>query len=83
MTGSTGSCPRIYGPTWRSGFTTVLSTGDHAGPILRTKRFLETGELSGPRLLVSGPVFTKPDAHPATTICGNFPSLSRDQFTHV
>ena len=64
-----------------AGFTTVLSTGDHAGPILRTKRRLEAGELTGPRLLVSGPVFTKPDAHPATTICGNFPRLCRDQFT--
>ena len=60
-----------------SGFTTVLSTGDHPNPILAVKRRIEIGELRGPRLLVSGPVFTGPDGHPATTVCGGFPSFCR------
>jgi len=60
-----------------SGFTTVLSTGDHPNSILAVKRRIEIGELRGPRLLVSGPVFTGPDGHPATTICGGFPSFCR------
>ena len=61
-----------------SGFTTVLSTGDHPNSILAVKRRIEIGELRGPRLLVSGPVFTGPNGHPATTVCGGFPSFCRD-----
>jgi len=60
-----------------SGFTTVLSTGDPPNSILAVKRRIEIGELRGPRLLVSGPVFTGPDGHPATTVCGGFPSFCR------
>ena len=60
-----------------SGFTTALSTGDHPSSILAVKRRIEIGELRGPRLLVSGPVFTGPDGHPATTVCGGFPSFCR------
>ena len=60
-----------------SGFTTLLSTGDHPHSILAVKRRIEIGELRGPRLLVSGPVFTGPDGHPATTVCGGFPSFCR------
>ena len=61
-----------------SGFTTALSPGDHPSPILRVKRRIELGELQGPRLLVSGPVFTAPGGHPATTVCGGAPDLCRD-----
>ncbi len=61
-----------------SGFTTALSTGDHPSSILAVKRRIEIGELQGPRLLVSGPVFTGPGGHPATTVCGGFPSFCRD-----
>ena len=60
-----------------SGFTTALSNGDHPSSILAVKRRIEIGELRGPRLLVSGPVFTGPDGHPATTVCGGFPSFCR------
>ncbi len=60
-----------------SGFTTALSNGGHPSSILAVKRRIEIGELRGPRLLVSGPVFTGPDGHPATTVCGGFPSFCR------
>ena len=60
-----------------SGFTTVLSNGDHPSSILAVKRRIEIGELRGPRLLVSGPVFTGPGGHPATTVCGGGPSFCR------
>jgi imidazolonepropionase-like amidohydrolase len=60
------------------GFTTILSNGDHPDSILRVKQRLQRGALSGPRLLVSGPVFTAPGGHPATTICNGFPNLCRE-----
>ena len=60
-----------------SGFTTALSNGDHPSSILAVKRRIEIGELRGPRLLVSGPIFTGPGGHPATTVCGGGPSFCR------
>lgn len=70
--------PRDLRAYLESGFTTVLSTGDHPSSILDVKRRIENGELQGPRLLVSGPVFTGPGGHPATTVCGGFPRFCRD-----
>ena len=56
-----------------AGITTVLSTGDYFPTIIDVKIRLEEGDLLGPRLLVSGPVFTAPDGHPAATICRGNP----------
>ncbi len=66
-----------------SGFTTALSNGDHPNSILAVKRRIEIGELRGPRLLVSGPVFTAPGGHPATTVCGGVPSFCLDLVVEV
>ena len=43
------------------GFTTVLSPGDNTSGILELRRRLQAGEITGPRLLVSGGVFRAPN----------------------
>ncbi|PKD45162.1 amidohydrolase family protein [Rhodohalobacter barkolensis] len=51
------------------GITTVRSTGSYwpSGGELRDR--IADGELEGPRIMTSGPVFTADGGHPATTIC--------------
>ncbi len=58
-----------------AGVTTVKSVGDSEDDILRVRARLASGELAGPRLLATGPVFCAPGSHPATTICGQNPWL--------
>lgn len=48
------------------GVTTIRSTGDYWPWIGEVKRRIATGELQGPRLLVSGPALTAPGGHPVT-----------------
>ena len=58
-----------------AGVTTVKSVGDSEDDILRVRARLASGELAGPRLLATGPLFCAPGSHPATTICGQNPWL--------
>jgi imidazolonepropionase-like amidohydrolase len=58
-----------------AGVTTVKSVGDSEDDILRARAKLAGGELAGPRLLATGPLFCAPGSHPATTICGQNPWL--------
>lgn len=53
-----------------AGITTVVSTGDFWPAIRRVRERVRRGELAGPRVVTSGPVFTAPGGHPAVTICG-------------
>lgn len=53
-----------------AGITTVVSTGDFWPALRRVRERIRTGQLAGPRVFTSGPVFTAPGGHPAVTICG-------------
>ena len=52
-----------------SGFTTLMSPGDSWPRIVDVKRRLESGDLRGPSIYVSGGIFTAPGGHPAVGIC--------------
>ena len=52
----------------QSGVTTVASVGDSDDWIVQVRELLRNGDLEGPRLLASGPLFTAPGGHPAGTI---------------
>lgn len=49
------------------GVTTVRGLGDDSTWILEMRRMLREGELEGPRLYTSGPLFTTPGGHPVVT----------------
>ena len=53
----------------RQGFTTIMSPGDFWPQILEVRERQRRGDLQGPRILVSGGIFTAPDGHPAVGIC--------------
>ena len=53
----------------RQGFTTIMSPGDFWPQIIDVRERQQSGDLQGPRLLVSGGIFTAPDGHPAVGIC--------------
>ena len=53
----------------RQGFTTIMSPGDFWPQIIDVRERQKSGDLQGPRLLVSGGIFTAPDGHPAVGIC--------------
>ena len=53
----------------RQGFTTIMSPGDFWPQILDVRERQRSGDLQGPRILVSGGIFTAPDGHPAVGIC--------------
>jgi imidazolonepropionase-like amidohydrolase len=55
------------------GVTTVISAGGYWPYDIQTRERLDAGELSGPRLLVSSPIFTAPGGHPASGICSGEP----------
>lgn len=56
----------------QSGITTVISTGDFWPAISKVRENIRSGELLGPRLFTSGPVFTAPGGSPAAgPICGS------------
>lgn len=65
--------PGILEGFLRHGVTTVRSTGDYWPAVGELRDRLATGETSGPRLLVAGPVLTAEGAHPAPTICRGNP----------
>lgn len=51
------------------GFTTIMSPGDFWPQILEVRERQRRGDLQGPRILVSGGIFTAPGGHPAVGIC--------------
>ena len=66
-----------------SGVTTVMSAGDYFPTIVDVRKRLEDGELIGPRLLVSGPLITAPEGHPAVTVCRDNPWCRRQTVIEV
>ena len=65
--------PTLLDEYLAAGFTTVLSNGDFWPVIADVKAQVNSGVVRGPRLLILGPVFTAPGAHPATTVCADNP----------
>ena len=55
------------------GFTTVKSVGDPVPELLATRVRLHSGDLVGPRLLMTGVGITAPEGHPSKTIYGGNP----------
>ncbi len=55
-----------------TGITTIMSTGDFLPAIKGVRDSIRAGNLSGPRIFTSGPVFTAQGGHPAVTVCGRF-----------
>jgi len=55
------------------GVTTVFSVGDAWPAVRYLRQRIESGEVSGPRLLMTGPILTAPDGYPAVTICAGSP----------
>jgi imidazolonepropionase-like amidohydrolase len=51
------------------GVTTVRSTGDPWPDIAAVRDRLEAGDLTGPRLVITGPAVTAPGGHPIPTVC--------------
>ena len=54
----------------RAGITSSMSAGAFWPYVTDLKKMLENGEMRGPRLFVSGGIFTAPNGHPAVGICG-------------
>jgi enamidase len=69
--------PEVMAGFISHGITTVQSTGDPLPYIAALRDRLERGELVGPRLRITGPSFTAPGGHPATTVCQNNPFCRR------
>ena len=51
-----------------NGVTTIRSAGDNYPHITRLRDKIESGRLTGPRILTPGPIITAPGGHPAGTI---------------
>ena len=68
-----GQLPEQLREMLDAGVTTALDTGAYFPAVLDVREQLAAGHLAGPRLLVSGPVFSAPQGHPAVTICRNNP----------
>ena len=51
------------------GFTTIMSPGDSWPTIVNVRDRVAAGEIRGPRMFVSGGIFTAPGGHPAEGIC--------------
>jgi imidazolonepropionase-like amidohydrolase len=57
----------------RHGITSVRSTGDAMPYIMEIRDRLNSGELAGPRLVVTGATLTSRGGHPASTLCRTNP----------
>jgi len=57
--------PRNLQRLLEEGFTTVMVPAFDVATAIEVRRRLRDGELSGPRLLTTGPAFTAPGDHPA------------------
>lgn len=51
-----------------NGVTTIRSAGDNYPHIIQLREKIESGRLTGPRIIAPGPIFTAPGGHPAGTI---------------
>ncbi len=61
--------PEVLQGFLEHGVTTVRSTGGYWPSVSRLRDRLAAGELRGPRMVTSGPVFTTEGGHPALTVC--------------
>jgi enamidase len=59
---------RRRGLAIENGVTTIRSAGDNYPHITQLRDKIESGRLTGPRILAAGPIFTAPGGHPAGTI---------------
>ncbi|WP_445666604.1 amidohydrolase family protein [Fodinibius sp. AD559] len=64
-----GNVPSILQGFLDHGITTVRSTGSYWPLERKLRDRIADGELDGPRMITSGPVFTAEGGHPATTVC--------------
>ena len=64
-----GVLPKQMASFIRHGVTTIRSTADPLPYIAQIRDRLQRGELTGPRLLITGPTPCSPGGHPATTVC--------------
>ena len=53
-----------------SGITSIISTGDYSRHVVDLRNRIRDGQIAGPRLFVTGRLFTAPGGHPVTTVCG-------------
>jgi imidazolonepropionase-like amidohydrolase len=53
----------------QGGITTVVSAGSYWPYEIKIRERIALGDLTGPRMLVSSPIFTAPSGHPASGIC--------------
>ena len=51
------------------GFTSIVDPGGFWPHIIRLRDLIAAGEIRGPRMFVSGGIFTAPGGHPAAWIC--------------
>lgn len=65
--------PRRLKKFLRSGVTTVLSAGGYWPFEIEIRNRIRAGELLGPRMLVTSPIFTAPGGHPGSAICNGHP----------
>jgi imidazolonepropionase-like amidohydrolase len=64
--------PKIMTGFISHGITTVRSTGDPLPYVARLREQMDRA-LTGPRVLITGPIASSPGGHPATTVCQNNP----------
>lgn len=74
--------------TLEAGVTTIRSCGDYMYDTALARDRINSGELTGPRLICSGKSFMRRDGHPATTVwasdpatvenCGAYPTAPDD-----
>lgn len=60
------------------GVTTVKDLCAPRHFIYKLRKKLKSGEITGPELLVTGPNFTAPNGHPASTLGGNNPWIRKE-----
>ena len=53
----------------QSGITSVVSVGDYWPEVVALRNGIREGRISGPRLFVTGKLFSAPGGHPVTTVC--------------
>jgi imidazolonepropionase-like amidohydrolase len=64
--------PKIMTGFISHGVTTVRSTGDPVPYVAQLRERMDQA-LTGPRVLITGPIPSSPGGHPATTVCRNNP----------
>ncbi|MDX2246528.1 MAG: amidohydrolase family protein [Bacteroidia bacterium] len=67
--------PQVRKNLHAAGITAIRSVGDIPANILKLRLQIEKGDLAGPEVYCTGPLFTAPDGHPAGTIYKGNPYL--------